>query len=923
MVESQEPRSGRSVARNREELLSTKATIPRVRRGFLVRSRLLKALDEVMGRELTLVCTPAGFGKTTLLADWANRVTRPVAWLSLDPDDSDPVRFWRYVAAALDRAGVAVGDRVGSLLEAPKGVSSDGVVTALLNELETLPDEVALVFDDYHVIDSRPVHDGMTSLVSHLPPHMHILIASRSDPPLPLARLRTRGQIAELRAADLRFTPEESAAFLREVWGLDLSPEAVVALESRTEGWAVGLQLAALSLRDHPDPDSFLDAFTGTHRYVLDYLSEEVLERQPDPVRTFLVRTSILERLSGPLCDAVNQGSDGRDMLEDLERANLFLVPLDEERRWYRFHHLFGDLLRARLMQTETDLVPELHRRAAAWCEHHGLIDEAIRHASASGDDAWAARLVEQHLDETLRRGEDVILERRLSALPEESVRSVPSLCLAQGLMHFHLGQLDSVERLLQHAERGVEPRRQSMARGVPTTGGLVTEVPAAIALLRGELAAARGDSEGTAGYARSALAQLSEEEPGPRFWAGWLLAFADWMGGRLEDAEAAFAEMVAEGRAASDLYPVMSTGSTLARVQRARGKLGAALRTYREGLRFASEGGRLSAPHAGEPHVGIAQVLYERDHLDEALQHVTEGIELCRQVMVLRERDRGLVTLAWIREAMGDADGAVEAMNEACRMYPTSGAASLFNPAPSELARLFLAQGRVGEAESWTEERGLTETDELSYPRERDYLVLARVLLARSEAARALGLLDRLDTLAESQGRKESIIQIRALRSLALQAAGDHDGALTALADALSLARPEGYVRVFADEGPPMAALLQSLIRVRRRGPGAAVSLAEREYVNRVVRAFRPPGGHPETPGAAPVATGLIEPLTRRELEVLGFMAAGRRNAQIADELVVTLDTVKRHVSHIFDKLGAANRTEAVARARELRLIP
>lgn len=773
MAESQEPQPGWGGASQRDELLATKVSVPRVQPGYLSRPRLLEALDEATARDLTVVCTPAGFGKTTLLAHWADQVKRPVAWFSLDPDDGDPVRFWRYVVASLERAGVVVGERVRSLLEAPRGVSSEGVAIALLNELEPLPDEVALVFDDYHLIQSQSVHDGMTFLVSHLPPPLHVLIASRSDPPLPLARLRALGQLAELRAADLRFAPQESAAFLREVWGLELSQDAVDALDVRTEGWAVGLQLAALSLQGRSDPGPFVEAFTGTNRYILDYLSEEVLERQPDKIRTFLLETSILERQSGPLCDAVTGRSDGQHMLEELEGANLFLVPQDDERRWYRFHHLFGDLLRVRLQQIEGGRVADLHRRAATWYEQHGLIDEAIRHASASGDATWPAQLVEQHLDETLHRGEEVILARWLSVLPEEAVRSRPALALAQGLMAFHSGHLDSVERLLQHAEHALDPSRESLASGVPTTGGIVAEVPAAIALLRAELAAARGDGEGAAGHARSVLAQLSEEEHGPRFWARWLLAFADWMGGRLEDAERAFAQLVVEGRAASDLYPVMSTGSTLARVQRARGKLGAALRTYREGLRFVTEDGRLAAPHAGEPHVGMAQVFCERNELDEALEHVIEGIELCRQVMVLRERDRGLVTLAWIRQAMGDPEGALEAMSEACRMYPSTGAASLFNPAPSERARLLLLQGRIAEAERWTEERGLTEEDALSYPHERDYLVLARVLLARFEGARALELLDRLDGLAEAQGRRESLIQIRALRSLACRRPG------------------------------------------------------------------------------------------------------------------------------------------------------
>jgi LuxR family maltose regulon positive regulatory protein len=780
---------------------------------------------------------------------------------------------------------------------------------------------VAFVFDDYQVIESRPVHDGMTFLVAHAPPQLHILIASRSDPPLPVAGLRARGQIAEVRAADLRFTAEESSAFLRGVWGLDLPPEAVAALEFRTEGWAVGLQLAALSLRDRPDPGAFVDAFTGSDRYVLDYLSEEVLERQPERIRTFLVRTSILERLSGPLCDAVTGGSDGQDMLEELERANLFLVPLDHERRWYRFHHLFGDLLRVQLQRDEPGRAPDLYRRAATWCENHDLIAEAIRYALKAGDTTSATRLVEEHLGRTLRRGESVTLQRWLSELPDDAVRSSPALCVALGLMELHLGHLVLVERLIDHAESGFgEARAQSIVE-VPTDGGMLSDVPAALTLLRSELASARGDPAPTREYARSALSQMDDSQRGPRLWARWLQLLAEWMDGRMETAESGFAQLLAEARTLPDPHPLTTSCHTLGWVQQGRGELSKSLRTYREGLHFASQDSRFVAFHSGEAHIGIAQVLYARDELDDALRHVTSGIELARPVVEFQLPAFGQVTLAWILQAMGDADGAIGAMDEACRLLPASDVVTMFSPAQTERAGLWLAQGRNDQAIRWAAERGLSKNHALSYPRERDYVVFARVLLARSEPGQALGLLERLDALAESQGRTGSLIEIRAVRSLALQSMGDHQGALAALTEALSMARPQGYIRVFADGGPPMAALLQSLIRASRRG--GADSRAEREHMNRIIRAFRPSARDAAKPGAALMATGLIEPLTRRELEVLGSMAAGRRNRQIADELVVTLDTVKRHVSHIFDKLGTTNRTEAVARARELRLIP
>jgi LuxR family transcriptional regulator, maltose regulon positive regulatory protein len=922
MAGSRTSSADHAAAGERAELLATKLNLPQPRPDHLGRSRLIQRLDEGMAREVLLVCTPAGFGKTSLLAEWAASASWPVAWLSLDPEDNEPTRFWRYVVAALDGVRGGLAEHVLPLLTPPGTVSGQGLVTALVNRLQAAPDEVALVLDDYHLLASRPIHDAMAFLLGHLPPQLHVVINSRSDPPLPLARLRARGQLAELRADDLRFTPEESAALLRQVWQLELAPEAVVVLAGRTEGWAVGLQLAALSLRERPDPDAFLAAFTGSHRYVLDYLSEEVLERQPDRVRSFLLETSILERLSGPLCDAVTGRTDSQELLEELERANLFLIPLDQERRWYRYHHLFGDLLRARLQRTEGTRLAELHRRAAAWYQRHGLVDETIRHVLAAGDSTWAARLVEQHLSETLRRGESVTLDRWLSWLPEEVVRSRPRLCLAQAMLEWHRYRLDAVEQLLQQVESTLEAEPELRQLEVPTEGGMVADPRAAIALLRAQVAGVRGDGARETEFAQAALAHLAEHEQGPRFWARWLLVAADWHRGRMQQAESGFAEMLAEGRAAPDPHPLMTTCYPLGGVQRARGELGAALGTFREGLRFATEGGRLSPYHECEAHVGIAQVLYARDQLDAALRHATEAVGLGRQVVESFLLALGLDAMAWIHQAMGNAEAALEAMDEAYGMLPATVAARHIYPGEAWRARLLLALGRAGEAARWTEERGLTADDAISYRREHDYLVLARVLLASQEPADALRLLERLHALAASQSRTESLIEIAALRSLALQAAGDHQGALTALAEALSLARPEGYIRVFADEGPPMAALLHSLIRARQRGRApAGVPPAARDHLNRVVRAFRPPAGHRKQP--APAAGGLVEPLTRRELEVLGLVAAGRANREIADELVVTLETVKKHLSHVFDKLGAANRTDAVARARDLRLIP
>ncbi len=918
MAESHTPAPGEGVARGRDEVLATKLNAPPTRPDLLPRSRLTDRLDEGMARRVTLVCTPAGFGKTTLLTNWVASSKATVAWLSLDPGDNDPVRFWRHVVVSLDRVCPGVGERVLPILGSASVSSGQSVVTGVVNAIADSSDELALVLDDYHVIESRPIHEGMSFLLGHAPPQLHIVIASRSDPPLPLTRFRAGGQLAELRAVDLRFTPEESSALLRDVWDLDLPPEATSELERRTEGWAVGLQLAALSLRALPDQDAFLHAFARTRLYVLDYLSEEVLEQQPDEVRSFLLETSILERLTGRLCDEVTGRSDGQAMLERLEHANLFLVPLDDERRWYRFHHLFRDLLRARLQHGRSEEVPDLHRRAATWCERHGLTDQAIGHAAASGEADRAVRLVEEHVNETLFRSENVTLRRWLSLLPEDVVRSSPALCLAQGLTEIHVGHVDRTEVLAAQAERAFleAPERSYF---VPTDAGVVAEVPAAVALLRSLIAGARGQGQEMAGFARTALEHMAEQEVAPRFLARWITVMgADWMEGRLAQAERAYAELLAEGRAAPAPYPVMQTCRALAEVQQTQGKLGAALRTYRAGLAFAAGVGRDVPFVAAEAHLGIAQVLYERDQLDDARRHAAESVELGGGMVQFFEQE--LVTSAWIHQAHGETEAALEAVTEACRMFPSPDAVGMWHAGPSERARLLLLNGETVEAARWTEEIGLTPDDDVSFPRERDHLVLARVLLAAGDPERALGLVERLDGLADSQGRTQSLIRIRALRSLALQASGDHEGALALLADALALARPEGFVRIFPDEGPSMGGLLRSLIGARQRGRIPTVSDAARDHVNRVLRAFRSSASRAE--GPAPHATRLVDPLTSRELEVLASIAAGKRNNDIAQELVVTLETVKKHVSHILGKLGASSRTQAVARARELGLI-
>ena len=895
----------------RDVLLATKLYLPGPRPGLVPRPRLMAGLDEGLARGLVLACAPAGYGKTVLLADWARRVRLPVAWLSLDAGDNDPARFWRHAVAALDRARPGTGERVAPLLGPPAPSSFQGLVTALINDLAG--DEAVLVLDDYHVIGSRQVHESVAFLVEHRPAGICVALASRSDPPLPLARLRARGQLAEIRAAGLRFTPAEAGELLQHA-GPALPGASVAALAARTEGWAAGLALAALSLRGRDDAAAFVAAFTGSHRYVLDYLAEEVLEGQDEQLRMFLLETSVLERLSGPLCDAVTGRPGSQALLEQAERAGLFVIPLDEARGWWRYHHLFADLLRARLHQEQPGRAAQLHRHAAAWYQQHELADDAIAHAAAAGDMLWAARIIEQHFDAVYYlRGEAATIRRWLSALPDDLVRSRPRLLLAKAQMAAASGHVAEAERSAEAAERvSADGDEESFEPTVGRAASMLVNVPGQVALERSYLAQLRGDAEATAAFATRVLTCSGEEEWLLSSTARGFLAVAEWLRGRLADAEHAFIAGIAGWQGAGQATVAAWGSYQLGRVQRAQGRLDAAVLTCQQAVHATAGSGSTPLPASGPAYVGLGEVAYQRNELDLALRQVTEGIALSRQFVYTPPIAAGLVTLAWICQATGDRAGAREAMEEAGQASPVP--PGLLNPVPAQRARLLLAQGDLPAAARFAQESGLGPDDEPDYARESGHLVLARILLAQDRPGPALALLGRLH--AAAQDRADGLIEAGALLALARAATGDEAGAVTALAGALLLACPQGYIRVFADEGPPMAALLGRLIAAQRTGQAAAeVPLG---YLARLQRAF---GSGQQA--RDPVPSGIVDPLTSRELEVLEKLAAGRSNQAIARELVVTLDTVKKHVGHVLGKLGAANRTEAVARARELSLIP
>jgi LuxR family transcriptional regulator, maltose regulon positive regulatory protein len=907
-------------------LLATKLHVPTRQPGFVPRPRLADRLEQGLNQKLILVSAPAGSGKTTLLADWARHNRRSVAWLSLDPGDNDPARFWRHAAAALDRVRPGIARQVAPLIGPPPPRSFDGVVTALINEIATHPadGEILLFLDDYNLIGSQRVHESLAFLVDHLPPGLRVMMASRADPPLGLARLRAGAQLAELRAADLRFTTDEASALLRLAAGEDLPDTAIAALTARTEGWAAGLQLAGLSLRGRSDIPEFVAAFNGSHRYVLDYLTGEVLDRQPGDMRTFLLETSVLGRLSGALCDAVTGRHDGQAMLEEIERANLFLVPLDDVRGWWRYHHLFADLLRERLQREHPGLASQLRRAAAIWCEESGLADEAIGYALASDDRVLAAELIERHFDYFFYlRAEGPMVQRWLAALPADLVAARPRLLLIQAAIALLSGRMREVKTLLDEAERtGADFAAQPFEPSAGRSASFLVNIPARIALDRAYLADLRGDGEGTAAFATRALAEIRDDETMLKTHAVATLAMADWLRGRLPEAERGFASSIAAWREAGRSALALAAWGyrSLGQIQRAQGRLGAALQTYRQATDITADYRQAVAPTAGTGNVGLAEIAYARGELDTARRYATESIARNRELVYTPLLPIGLAVLAWIKQAEGDLAGALDSMGEAARLAPDPAIASLLNPVPAERARLLLAQGDVTAAERWVRERGLGVEDEPAYPAEGGYLVLARLLLAQNQPGPALVLLKRLHAAAAAQGRVDSVIATRALQALALAAGGEEDAAIAALAEGLTLGYPEGYVRVFADEGTPMRALVGRVAASRRTQHAAARDIPA-SYLARIWRAFDPTPA--QAPAPATAVPGLAEPLTSREREVLRLLAAGQANRDIAAELVVSLDTVKRHVSHILAKLGAVNRTEAVARARELKLLP
>ena len=909
-------------------LLATKFYVPRSRRGLVPRPRLSERLDRGAASKLMLVSAPAGFGKTTLLAEWLVKWPplptreRSAAWLSLDQGDNDPASFWANVIAAVRTVASEVGAGTLTLLQSPGPPPIQTVLTTLLNDLGVLASDLVLVLDDFHLIDARDVQDGMAFLLEPLPPQVHLVIASRADPALPLARLRARGELVEIRAADLRFTPDEVATYLNGVMGLALTAEDVAALEGRTEGWIVALQLAALSMQGRDDVAGFIAGFAGDDRYIVDYLAEEVLQSQPEHVHRFLLQTSILDRLCGPLCDAVTGQDGGKVKLAAQQRGNLFLVPLDDRRRWYRYHHLFADVLRGHLLEEQPDDLPELHRRASVWFEKNNEPSEAIRHAMAGGDFDRAADLVELSIPAMRRNRQVATLRRWLEALPDELVRVRPVLSVGYAGAMLVDGEIEGVEDRLRDAQRqlnattGIHSGPQAPSAELVVVEEL-RRLPGIIEVYRAALAQARGDVLDTVRHARRALDLSPREDHLVRASAAGFLGLASWASGDLAEAHRAYAECMAGLRQVGYVSDALGCAIALADIRVTQGRLGEAMRTYQQALQHAPEQGGPVLRGTADMYVGMSQLHRERDDLPAATQDLLRSQELGEHTGLPQNRYRWRVAMARMREAEGDLDGALDLLNEAERLYVSDFFPNV-RPVPALRARVRVTQGRMGEARSWVRERGLSATDDLSYLHEFEHITLSRVLLAQHTEEQSEGyirdatrLLERLLRAAEEGGRTGSVIEILVLQALAHQTQGDLPGALASLKRAVTLSEPEGYVRVFVDEGPPMAALLRAAARpAHGEQKGIAPS-----HVRRLLAAIN------KTAGNAPVKQGLIEPLSARELDVLRLLGTDLDGPDIARELIVSLSTVRTHTQSIYAKLGVNNRRAAVRQAEELNL--
>jgi LuxR family maltose regulon positive regulatory protein len=906
------------IQERREPLLKTKLFIPPVRSKRVARSGLIIRLNGSLDKTLILVSAPAGFGKTTLLAEWVAQAGLPVAWLSLDAGDNDPNRFLGYVIAALNIA-LAGGERAicataQSMLQSVQPLPIQTILVAFINDLTSISTPFALVLDDYQFITGPAVHEALTFILEHLPPHVHLVIASRVDPSIPLHRLRAAQRLLEIRTEDLRFTFDETSAFMNTVMELPLSEENISTLNGRTEGWIVGLQMAALSMQGMTDYSAFIQDFGGSHRYILEYLIEEVLNRQPEKLQAFLLQTSVLDQLCAPLCDAVlAEEYNSQAILEYLDRSNLFFTPLDQVGRWYRYHHLFADLLQARLLHSQPELIRTLHLRASQWYEGAGLPEEAIQHAFAAKELELAAGLVERSAIDILSRGEMSSLLKLFEALPEDLVLGRPMLCILHAWALTFAGRFDQVEPRLQQAKGRFQP-------GETTPDA--RRVLGSIAILRGLIADYQGNIEIAIELALQADRLLPEENLAERSIIPFVLGDGYSATGELDKAEGAFEKIKQIGYASGNLWTISVALHKLALVKVLQGRLRAARDLYQEAIMLASKRGGQQYGSMGAIYVGMSDLSREWNELEAARRAITQAIQNMEHWPNPTNLVSSYVILARIGLSQGEIEIAADALKKAEEISNTGQIFPITRKTMEACrVRLWLVKGDLAAADQWAKEKRLEERDhaadrKIDYVCELEWIGMARLHIARGELERALGLLTILAQAAEAAGRNGRQVEILILTALALHGSGRTTEALNVLMKSLALAEPEGFMRLFLDEGRPMAELLQAC---NKRVEGSL-----KAYTQKLLDALNmmPTSGPVEIPAASHSARPLVEPLTGREIEVLHLLATGLSNREVAERLILSEGTIKTHTHNLYGKLGVQSRTQAIARANELKLL-
>ena len=900
------------------ELLSTKLFIPRPQKNLVSRPRLVERLNAGLEKKLTLIAAPAGFGKTTLLSEWIPQSPRCVTWFSLDDADNDSIRFWTYFISSLQSLHPDFGESVLKLLQSPQAPPISSILVSLINEITAFEDEFVFVLDDYHLIDSQAIHESLTYLIAHLSKNMHLIIATRADPPLPLARLRARDKLTEIRAGDLRFTTDETKSFFSQETGDTLTAEEAAILEERIEGWIAGLKIAALSMQGREDTSEFIRTFSGSHRHILGYLADEVISQRPTGTMDFLLQTSILDRLCGELCDAVTGSSNGQVTLENLEHANLFITPLDDNGKWYRYHHLFAEVLQARLRRNQPELLAELHLRASEWYEANNLVVEAVQHALAASAVDRVSQLIEQYRWAFLERGQAITLRRWLDELPREVVCTRPSLSLAYAWIMTYNEQPETLEKYLVDAEQALGKTSSMATQEISKNEN---SLQGEIAVLRAQICLAQFDFLCVIAWCRQALELLHEDNFLVRGWATYYLGHGEKHCGHALDAERAYKEASELGLRADNLFVAVFALINLAEVQISMGRLRDAAETTQLILKITTEGHQKSWPVIGFAYWGLGILNYEWNDLDNAERYLRLGIEYGQRSGLISLETISLFSLLLTLQAQGDMQGTEEMLEKIGLMIKQNTHPIYAATFPAFEANLRWMQRHYKQAYHWADTFELSlDAGDLLYVHERDYLTLARIRRTQGKLDGLQEVLAQLSKSAETDQRFGNLFEILIQQALLQYTLGKILQAFPLLEHVLKMAGPEGYIRIFVDEGHPMRLLLmeyKSVIKKKIADGVDVESLRLLTYTDKLLAAFSQPAL-----GEKSKQKDMLEPLSEREMEVLQLIATGRTNKEIAEILVIAVSTVKSHIKNLYGKLGTNRRTQALALARDLGLL-